>query len=113
MSGPHAPRACTRSRRTADGEVAAGDSELQPRSAGVRRKNLGGSRMSTVLKTPRSNVIAQGTGFDVERVRRNFPVLDQEVHGKPLVYLDNAATTQKPLPVIEAIENYYRRDNSN
>src|SRR5262249_11675322 len=37
----------------------------------------------------------------------------QKVHGRPLVYLDNAATTQKPLPVIEAIENYYRHDNSN
>jgi cysteine desulfurase / selenocysteine lyase len=69
--------------------------------------------MSTVIKTPRSNVVAESRGFDVGRVRRDFPVLDQEVHGKPLVYLDNAATTQKPLAVIEAIENYYRRDNSN
>jgi cysteine desulfurase / selenocysteine lyase len=69
--------------------------------------------MSTVVKTPRSNVVAESHGFDVGRVRRDFPVLDQQVHGKPLVYLDNAATTQKPLAVIEAIENYYRRDNSN
>jgi len=69
--------------------------------------------MSTVIKTPRSNVVAESHGFDVGRVRRDFPVLDQQVHGKPLVYLDNAATTQKPLAVIEAIENYYRRDNSN
>ena len=69
--------------------------------------------MSTVAKTPRPNVAAPGHGFDVQRVRRDFPVLDQQVHGKPLVYLDNAATTQKPLAVIEAIENYYRRDNSN
>jgi len=51
--------------------------------------------------------------FDVEKVRRDFPILDQKVHGKPLVYLDNAATTQKPLAVIEAIEHYYRHDNSN
>jgi cysteine desulfurase/selenocysteine lyase len=51
--------------------------------------------------------------FDVEKVRRDFPVLHQKVHGKPLVYLDNAATTQKPLAVIEAIEHYYRHDNSN
>ena len=51
--------------------------------------------------------------FDVERVRQDFPILDQEVHGKPLVYLDNAATTQKPLPVLSAVERYYKRDNSN
>jgi cysteine desulfurase / selenocysteine lyase len=69
--------------------------------------------MSTVAKTPRSSPIAPTAGFDVEKVRRDFPVLDQAVHGKPLVYLDNAATTQKPLAVIEAIENYYRHDNSN
>jgi len=51
--------------------------------------------------------------FDVERIRKDFPVLDQTVHGKPLVYLDNAATSQKPLAVIEAEEHFYRRDNSN
>ena len=51
--------------------------------------------------------------FDVERIRKDFPVLDQTVHGKPLVYLDNAATSQKPLVVIEAEEHFYRRDNSN
>ncbi len=70
--------------------------------------------MSTVAKTPRPISAAAPAGtFDVENVRRDFPILHQKVHGKPLVYLDNAATTQKPLPVIEAIENYYRRDNSN
>ena len=52
-------------------------------------------------------------GYDVEKVRREFPILQQRVHGKPLVYLDNAATTQKPEPVIQAIDNYYRQDNSN
>ncbi|HET9838402.1 MAG TPA: cysteine desulfurase, partial [Candidatus Angelobacter sp.] len=67
--------------------------------------------MSTVVKTPHQ--IHSEHGFDVQRVRRDFPVLHQKVHGKPLVYLDNAATTQKPLAVIEAIENYYRHDNSN
>lgn len=51
--------------------------------------------------------------FDPHAVRRDFPVLDQEVNGHPLVYLDNAATTQKPEQVIEAIGNYYRRDNAN
>ena len=51
--------------------------------------------------------------FDVERIRTEFPALQQKVHGKPLVYLDNAATTQKPNSVIEAIERYYYLDNAN
>ena len=51
--------------------------------------------------------------LDAERLRAEFPILHQEVHGKPLVYLDNAASTQKPLAVIEAIDTYYRRDNAN
>lgn len=51
--------------------------------------------------------------FDVEQVRAQFPILQQEVNGQPLVYLDNAATTQKPQVVLDAIGEYYRRDNSN
>jgi cysteine desulfurase / selenocysteine lyase len=46
-------------------------------------------------------------------IRRDFPALDQEVHGRPLVWLDNAATTQKPRAVIEAVSRFYERDNSN
>ena len=46
-------------------------------------------------------------------IRPQFPILDQQVHGHPLVYLDNAATTQKPLRVIEALDGYYRTLNSN
>ena len=53
------------------------------------------------------------TGFDVERVRAEFPLLAQEVNGKALVYLDNAATTQKPACVIDAVADYYRTINSN
>src|SRR5215471_19861332 len=68
--------------------------------------------MSTVAKVPQS-APAKTKAFDVEKVRGDFPVLHQKVHGKPLVYLDNAATTQKPLAVIDAIERYYRHDNSN
>ncbi len=45
--------------------------------------------------------------------RQDFPVLDQQVHGKPLIYFDNAATTQKPIKVIEALTNYYKQDNAN
>ena len=51
--------------------------------------------------------------WDVERIRKDFPILSQEVHGRPLVYLDNAATTQKPHAVIEALETYYATDNAN
>jgi len=51
--------------------------------------------------------------WDVERIRKDFPILDQTVHGKPLVYLDNAATSQKPRAVIDAIEDYYTSDNAN
>ncbi len=51
--------------------------------------------------------------FDVEKIRADFPILHQDVSGQPLVYLDNAATTQKPNAVIDAISDYYRTDNSN
>lgn len=51
--------------------------------------------------------------LDVERIRKDFPILSTQVYGKPLVYFDNAATTQKPWQVIKAIENYYTEQNSN
>jgi len=51
--------------------------------------------------------------LDVARVRADFPALDQEVHGRPLVYLDSAATTQKPAAVLKAIDSFYRRDCAN
>jgi len=51
--------------------------------------------------------------FDVEQIRRDFPILDQKVHGKPLAYLDNAATSQKPKSVIDALTSFYLWDNSN
>lgn len=53
------------------------------------------------------------TGFDAESVRMDFPVLNQQVHGKPLVYLDSAASSQKPLHVINAVSRYYEQDHSN
>ncbi|MCI0662340.1 MAG: cysteine desulfurase [Acidobacteria bacterium] len=51
--------------------------------------------------------------FDVQRIRNDFPILKQEIHGRPLVYLDSAATTQKPQVVIEAINRYYTEQNAN
>src|SRR5256885_4799513 len=50
---------------------------------------------------------------DWKAVRKDFPILEQKVHGHPLIYFDNAATTQKPRPVIEALRQYYERDNAN
>jgi len=56
---------------------------------------------------------ANAPAFDVEKVRADFPALDQEVNGRPLVYLDNGATSQKPRAVIDAVARYYERDNAN
>lgn len=53
------------------------------------------------------------SSYDVEKIRKDFPVLHRKVYGKPLIYLDNAATTQKPQAVIATLVNYYAFDNSN
>ncbi|TAM45099.1 MAG: cysteine desulfurase [Gammaproteobacteria bacterium] len=66
------------------------------------------------VSEPRLHVVKPAVGaLDVARVRTEFPILHQQVRGKPLVYLDNAATTQKPRAVIEALDHYYRFDNAN
>ena len=73
--------------------------------------------MSIDTTPPRWNTRGGGPGvasaFDVQKVRRDFPILNQRVHGKPLVYLDNAATTQKPQMVIDAMVRSYAEDNAN
>jgi cysteine desulfurase/selenocysteine lyase len=51
--------------------------------------------------------------FDVQRIRSDFPILQEQIHGRPLVYLDNAATSQKPEAVIDAMVQYYRHQNAN
>jgi len=56
---------------------------------------------------------SNSSGLDVARIREDFPILHQMINGKPLVYLDNAATTQKPQAVIDALVSYYSNDNSN
>src|ERR1700761_8860205 len=56
---------------------------------------------------------AVGRRLDVAAIRRDFPILERSVHGYPLVYLDNAATTQKPLAVLNAMDEYYRTINAN
>ena len=67
-----------------------------------------GRPMATADYRPRTS-----TGFDVEKIRRDFPILREKVNGNPLVYLDNAATAQKPQVVIDAIQKYYQSYNSN
>lgn len=51
--------------------------------------------------------------FDVNKIRKEFPILERKIYGKPLVYMDNAATSQKPISVIKAIDDYYKKSNSN
>ncbi len=62
--------------------------------------------MATTIHTLEHNL-------DIAEIRRQFPILNQQVNDKPLVYLDNAATTQKPTAVVDALKNYYQKDNAN
>src|SRR6266571_7089336 len=58
-------------------------------------------------------VLLQRSGMDSQKIRSDFPILARQVHGKPLVYLDNAATSQKPRQVIQALVDYYEHTNAN
>jgi cysteine desulfurase / selenocysteine lyase len=71
------------------------------------------TRSAFVTPSARMTPGAPTEGWDVARIREDFPALHQRVHGKPLVYLDNAATSQKPQAVIDALVAYYTFDNSN
>jgi len=64
-------------------------------------------------KSTAEQLNTDSSAFDVEKIRKDFPILQQQVHGKPLVYLDNAATAQKPSAVIKTLGQYYREYNSN
>ena len=66
------------------------------------------SRSQTVIADTHA-----GAALDLERIRADFPVLSRQVHGQPLAYLDNAATSQKPLAVINTLDRYYREYNAN
>jgi cysteine desulfurase / selenocysteine lyase len=68
---------------------------------------------ATAMKMEREVFAAPVDTFDVMRRRRDFPILAESVNGHPLVYLDNAATTQKPRSVIDALSRYYAHDNAN
>ena len=72
--------------------------------------------MTTAARLPRearSGIHEVGAAYNVEKIRGDFPILNQQVHGHKLVYLDNAATSQKPKSVTDAIVRYYERDNAN
>ena len=66
-----------------------------------------------INRVPWTESPAESSAFDVYKVRADFPILDVKVHGKPLVYLDNAATSQKPQVVIDSLTHYYTSENSN
>ena len=68
---------------------------------------------TTVITAQPGSAQHRSDTFDVERVRRDFPILQRTINGKPLVYLDNAATGQKPQAVIDTISRYYAAENAN
>src|SRR5262249_57032581 len=82
-------------------------SAVEPRSASVveePERGVGADRRAAAAPSAR---------IDVQKLRADFPILGRTVNGKPLVYLDNAATTQKPRAVLDAIESYYAEINAN
>lgn len=69
--------------------------------------------MMTATQDRRPEPLAPPAGFDVERARRDFPILARQVRGRPLTYLDTAATAQKPRQVIDAVSGFYAEENAN
>ncbi|MCC6763918.1 MAG: SufS family cysteine desulfurase [Deltaproteobacteria bacterium] len=90
----------------------------QPRRAAGRVDNPGSVAENPRVR-PRARILAgparpaASGAFDADAARADFPALRQRVHGRPLVYLDNAATTQKPRAVLAALRRHYVRDNAN
>src|SRR5258707_3496936 len=69
--------------------------------------------MITEAPAPKQKQKKMKDQVDWSGLRADFPVLDQRVHGQPLIYFDNAATTQKPRAVLDALRHYYEHDNAN
>lgn len=82
---------------------------LRPAPPGFRRGAAGSAAPAVFAMVPTTTAAP----LDVARIRQDFPILHQRVHGRPLAYLDNANTTQKPRAVIAATERYYAEDNAN
>ena len=86
-----------------------------PAAASAPRAEPGQARHESLEVRPQvvPQLEAEPGPFDADALRRDFPILQERVHGKPLIWLDNAATTQKPHAVIDRISDFYRRENSN
>jgi cysteine desulfurase / selenocysteine lyase len=87
---------------------------------GLPKRGEAGSREKVLIPgsavpadSPQGRKVSMNDTVDWAALRLDFPILDQQVHGKPLIYFDNAATSQKPRVVIDAIRHYYERDNAN
>ena len=113
----NSPGGCPDSQRGKSGNKTTGagvipaEPEAAPEYYFLRQPELSGKSPAAFTSYPKTSVPVPK--FDVEGVRRDFPALHQTVNGKPLVWLDNAATTHKPQAVIDATSQFYGRDNSN
>ncbi len=81
--------------------------------SGDCQNDLGAGYLRQLLTKAATPGSSRSRPLDVTAVRRDFPILNQRIHGKPLAWFDNAATTQKPRAVIDAISRFYSNDNSN
>jgi cysteine desulfurase/selenocysteine lyase len=110
VSGPAAPSLQLAGVRRFVAHVRGGHHRALPE---VRLPGLAPDTTRSVPGAPMSAPSLATGPFDVDAVRRDFPILSERVHGRPLVWLDNAATTQKPQAVIDALARFYTHDNSN
>ena len=114
-NGDYRPKGRKSETKTANGNPLLGlpeaESVAAPEYNFLRGGNPSGKSPSACQSYPKNAVPVPK--FDIEGVRRDFPALHQLVNGKPLIWLDNAATTHKPQAVIDATSQFYSRDNSN
>ena len=114
-NGAYRPQGNKQDTKTANGNPLLGlpeaESVAAPEYYFLRGGNPSGKSPLSCQSYPKNAVPVPR--FDVEAVRRDFPALNQLVNGKPLIWLDNAATTHKPQAVIDATSQFYSRDNSN
>jgi SufS family cysteine desulfurase len=114
-NGAYRPKGNQPDTKTANGNsllgVSDAESQATPEYYFLRGVSLSGKSPAACQSYPKNAVPVPK--FDIEGVRRDFPALHQLVNGKPLIWLDNAATTHKPQAVIDATSQFYSRDNSN
>ena len=114
-NGDYRPKGNKQDTKTANGNPLLGlsdaESQATPEYYFLRGGNASGKSPASCQSYPKNSPPIPK--FDIEGVRRDFPALHQLVNGKPLIWLDNAATTHKPQAVIDATSQFYSRDNSN